>query len=262
MGKLKGFTLIELLVVIAIIAILLAILVPTLNRAREFGKRATCLSNLKQVTLAWIMYADDNDGKLVKARIGQTDKSGRVIGWVGQPGRNDWEAEKIEHIKEGLLFPYVKNIRLYRCPTGIRGELVTYSTMASMAGDKPHKTTGATEDMVFTNRSEIRRPSERFVFVDDGKCPGTGNTSVSPWDVGYTVSMWHDKPAVRHSNGTTWSFADGHSEYHKWKDPRTVELANDPTKYDSMCSVSHPDSVDLVWATKGVWGRTSYDVPQ
>jgi prepilin-type N-terminal cleavage/methylation domain-containing protein len=59
----EGFTLIELLVVIAIIAILMAILIPTLNRARELGKRATCLSNLKQLTLAWIMYADDNEGR-------------------------------------------------------------------------------------------------------------------------------------------------------------------------------------------------------
>jgi len=65
MGKRKGFTLIELLVVIAIIAILMAILMPALNRAREQGKRAACLSNLKQLTLAWILYADDNDDRIV-----------------------------------------------------------------------------------------------------------------------------------------------------------------------------------------------------
>jgi prepilin-type processing-associated H-X9-DG protein len=114
--------------------------------------------------------------------------------------------------------------------------------------------------MVFTNRLQIRRASEWFVFVDDGKAPGTGKTSVSPWDVGYTVQMWHDKPAVRHGNGTTWSFADGHSEYHKWRDPRTVKLANDPTVYDSMANVVHLGSVDLVWATKGVWGTPAYSL--
>ena len=63
--KSKGFTLIELLVVIAIIAILMAILMPSLNRAREQGKRAACLSNLKQLTLAWIAYAGDNDDRIV-----------------------------------------------------------------------------------------------------------------------------------------------------------------------------------------------------
>jgi len=78
MRKQKGFTLIELLVVIAIIAILMAILLPALNRVREQGKRVVCLSNLKQLTLAWIMYADENDGKLVnldsliRPRVGET----------------------------------------------------------------------------------------------------------------------------------------------------------------------------------------------
>ncbi|MHC4595210.1 MAG: type II secretion system protein [Planctomycetota bacterium] len=61
----EGFTLIELLVVIAIIAVLMAILMPALNRVREQGKRAACLNNLHQLTLAWIMYADDNDDNLV-----------------------------------------------------------------------------------------------------------------------------------------------------------------------------------------------------
>jgi len=67
---LTGFTLVELLVVIAIIAILMAILLPALNRAREQGKRIVCLNNLKQLTLAWILYADDNDGKIVNGAGG------------------------------------------------------------------------------------------------------------------------------------------------------------------------------------------------
>lgn len=67
----EGFTLIELLVVIAIIAVLMAILMPALNRAREQGKRATCLSNLKQLTVAWILYADENDDKIVNGDSGE-----------------------------------------------------------------------------------------------------------------------------------------------------------------------------------------------
>ncbi|HCO92954.1 MAG TPA: hypothetical protein DIU00_03230, partial [Phycisphaerales bacterium] len=70
MYKRKGFTLIELLVVIAIIAILMAILMPALHRVREQGKRAVCLSNLKQLGLSWILYADDNDGKIVNGAAG------------------------------------------------------------------------------------------------------------------------------------------------------------------------------------------------
>ena len=78
MRKLNGFTLIELLVVIAIIALLLAILIPTLNIAREQGKRAVCLSNVKQLTLAWILYADNNDDKIVDGWTGRKDT------WAGQ----------------------------------------------------------------------------------------------------------------------------------------------------------------------------------
>lgn len=70
----RGFTLIELLVVIAVIAVLMAILMPALHRAREQGQRAACLSNLKQLTVAWVLYADENDDKIVH---GPTDKGGQ-----------------------------------------------------------------------------------------------------------------------------------------------------------------------------------------
>ena len=86
MTKRRGFTLIELLVVITIIALLMAILMPTLNRAREQGKRAACLSNLKQLGLAWILYADDNDDKLVSSEAGGRWKDEFGEPWVGTRG--------------------------------------------------------------------------------------------------------------------------------------------------------------------------------
>jgi prepilin-type N-terminal cleavage/methylation domain-containing protein len=83
----RGFTLIELLVVIAIIAVLMAILMPALNRVREQGKRAACLNNVKQMALAWIMYADDNDNKIVNGNTstGGHNKDGTC--WVYWSGR-------------------------------------------------------------------------------------------------------------------------------------------------------------------------------
>ncbi len=87
--KRRAFTLIELLVVIAIIAVLMAILMPTLQRAREQGKRAVCLSNVKQLTLAWILYADDNDDKIVNG-MGGVDRL-KEKAWVGMCWANSYE---------------------------------------------------------------------------------------------------------------------------------------------------------------------------
>jgi hypothetical protein len=131
--------LIELLVVISIIAVLLAILMPALNRAREQGKRAMCIGNLKQLTLAWIMYTDENDQKIVN-RAGGIYVS-KETPWVGKCWTSGYgsgaqlpEAKQIEEIKKGALWPYVKNIDLYRCPTGTRGEMLTYAAMDGVNG--------------------------------------------------------------------------------------------------------------------------------
>ena len=110
--KSRGFTLIELLVVIAIIALLMAILIPVLNGAREQGKRAACLHNLKGLGLAWIMYADDNDGRLVRGNA-EDD------GWVKRLGTLPIEEpieEQLDAIRNGLLFEYAKMVKINRCP--------------------------------------------------------------------------------------------------------------------------------------------------
>ena len=109
----KAFTLIELLVVIAIIAILMAILFPALRIAREQGRSISCRSNVRTLTMAWLMYKDTNDGKLIGAHPPATNQAPWVL---NAPGAGDAGIEeKKEYIRKGLLWPFVKNIGSYRC---------------------------------------------------------------------------------------------------------------------------------------------------
>ena len=138
MKRQKAFTLIELLVVIAIIALLMAILMPVASAARERGQRVVCLSNLRQLTLAWVQYADDHDGKLVigtpYCRL-EAGPNWRLEGWLETAF---WFPESrsalIENPDKGALWPYIRDIDFYRCPRGWAGHVATYAIVAAANG--------------------------------------------------------------------------------------------------------------------------------
>jgi prepilin-type N-terminal cleavage/methylation domain-containing protein/prepilin-type processing-associated H-X9-DG protein len=284
MDKRKAFTLIELLVVVAIIAILMAILMPALQRAREQGKRAACLSNLKQLALAWIMYADENDDRIVNGEAyGSGDGTAPVPTsgihkgeqwWTGDDVGDFWaginlsQDLQLKAIRAGALYPYCRKELLYRCPTGVREEMRTYTIVDSMNGLRRDGTfsgnvgarVGRTVLWV-KKRSEIISPgaAQRIVFLDEGRI------TPDSYATHYLNERWWDPPFVRHGDGTNVSFADGHADYWKYMGAKTLRIGKlaavpylDANPLHQMVPESPDDYEDLHKMQKGVWGRLGY----
>ena len=287
MKKPKAFTLIELLVVIAIIAILMAILMPALNRVKEQGKRAVCLGNLKQLALCWIMYADENDDKLVNGEADNGNNDGqcimpaashdrhpRELWWTGDDIADFWAGTSLDQkvqemaIRAGALFPYCKDERLYRCPTGMRGEMRTYTITDAMNGlRRPGTFTGnvgarnGRTVLWVKRRTEISvpGPARRIVFLDEGRI------TPDSYATHYQSEQWWDPPFVRHGDGTNVSFADGHADYWKYMGMKTLETGKqaavpglDAHSLHQMQPVSDDDYQDLYKMQKAVWGKLGY----
>lgn len=211
-----GFTLIELLVVIAIIAVLMAILMPSLRLAREQARSIYCRGNVRTLTLAWLMYKDTNDGKLVGGVPQAEDRSP----WVFLPP--DWKnvgvEQKKEYMKRGLLWPFVKKIEVYRCPSDRRKNSPyhkyayrTYSIAGGMYGVAP---TGGWEILPCLRYSDIKQPASKYVFL--AECDPRG-VNLGSWVMRPKSRQWVDPFAVWHRRNTsTLGFADGHADMHRW----------------------------------------------
>jgi len=296
MNKRRGFTLIELLVVIAIIAVLMAILMPTLNRAREQGRRSLCEHNLKQLTRAWIMYADENDDKIVHGAGGfhyytatqrTSDGSNPNIierAWVGRGWGNNWnnsnvadsgltDEQKRQAIREGALWPVANDYDIYKCPTGRPGEFVTYAAVDAMNGlhrggtlrqGSPTNHVTAVGKRVgktviwIKRRSEISSPTpaKRMVYIDEG--------AMTPDSFAVHYSQrgpWWDDPPVRHGNGTTVSWADGHSSHIKWRAAETIETGKRNQDWyggGGFMPRTEDGLMELEEFQRSVWGRVGY----
>jgi prepilin-type N-terminal cleavage/methylation domain-containing protein/prepilin-type processing-associated H-X9-DG protein len=280
-GFQAAFTLIELLVVIAIIAILLAILMPALSRVREQGRRAVCLNHMRSLVLCWIMYADENDDRLVNGEAhwaptatpaAPVPTSGPHRGeryWVGNDCASSYmQGEQrpldaqIQAIRLGALFPYCKTEKVYRCPTGIRGEMRTYSTAYGMNGCFDAAGTysgtqgvrvGSTVLMV-KRRAEIAVPAPAFrlVFLDEGRI------TPDSYAIHYVKPSWWDPPFVRHGDGTNVAFADGHSDYWKYRGAETIRIGKMVNPPHNYAPTTDEGLADVQKMQRATWGRLGY----
>jgi prepilin-type N-terminal cleavage/methylation domain-containing protein len=270
-GKRKtvsAFTLIELLVVIAIIAILAAMLLPALNKAKQKAMAASCLSNHKQLALSWMMYADDSGDILVNMNnFDSSNLSGQPQHpWRYQPATTyyattlpvvppqngmDKQAYAIllmqECVRQGALGPYLKTANVIHCPGDARfrrpaGNGFSFGSVAGVSGLNGQTWTDhPTQKEILTRRTQLTHPSQKFLFVEENDprdenwgtwVMGVSGNAANNW----SGTAWVDSPAVFHVNASTFSWADGHASSHRWLDQATIAYAGsmDPSKYGSI----------------------------
>jgi prepilin-type N-terminal cleavage/methylation domain-containing protein len=214
----KGFTLVELLIVILLIALLVALLLPTFGRVWEQARQVQCLSNMRQLTAAYIRYTHDYRDQLLPL-----DSATAQAGFAG----NQNQTQVIP-----AIFHYTRESRVFHCPSDARDGMLSYSINDYLGGTWPSFNHAA-------RITEIRGFAQVFAFIEEVDL----NPKAGDNDGGFVVDpapVWIDYPAVLHRNGTCITFMDGHGEFMQWSDPRTAQLTRHLTP-----SAGNPDLVTL-----------------
>lgn len=240
-----AFTLIELLVVIAIIAILAALLLPALSRAKSRGLSAACLNNVKQLQICAYLYAGDNADHLPPNSFYYYFPDALVIEpgpcWCSNAAPIDANPAGIQ---QGLLFVYNTSLSIYHCPSdrttiqtqgGValsQPRIRSYSLSESINGCPPNLEHPEASQFVLSFRKfagiTIPEPAKLITFLDVHEDEITDTEFRIPTQgLGGYGTLWVDMPANRHTQGCNLSFADGHAEHWRWRVPKTVTVPRD-----------------------------------
>ncbi|MFM8469826.1 MAG: type II secretion system protein [Limisphaerales bacterium] len=250
-----GFTLIELLVVIAIIAILAGMLLPALSKAKEKAAGTKCLSNNKQLQLAWSLYAGDFDDRICRNGGATPLVNSNTTGcadWMRPGGAPTWPyvvgyETNTDLFMHGQLGTYAANPAIFKCPSDkyiFPGAVGTYARSVSMnnwMNGSARPSAAVAPNPVYTRLAQMGKPTDLYVFVHE---------DVNSIDDGYFAidldpannGSWNNsnRPAAMHNGSTTLGFADGHVEFHKW-DALQISTAN-------VVGVFRPNgSTDATW---------------
>jgi len=271
-----AFTLIEVLVVTAVIAVIAALLLPALSKARERGLAMVCLNNTKELTLGVQLYADDHEGALPynMGMNGSTFRSN--LNWVNNVMTWDLSSDNtnLATIRQAALGAYVNgSTAIYRCPSdhvlsaiqaaaGWEARIRSYSMNALVGNAGVASTNGANVNdpgyKQFFKLGQVTRPSEIFVFldehpdsIDDGYFVNKASATSSGPGYGSSVVTsplleWTDLPASYHNNSAAFSFADGHSSLHRWQGGQTV-LPATPNSANLPMQVYPEGQTDYQW---------------
>jgi len=216
-----AFTIIELLVVVSLLVLLIALLLPTLSSARDSARTAVCMSNMRQIGAAWLTYTDDHQGRIMGAHTHRPNYD-----WVYTPPAPTLPPNELpSNIRNGVMFPYLNDVSVYKCPADPRRDYLRTYSMTNHFGGTPDWHINP----LYKFEAEPN-PQQRLVFVEEPDPRGYNWGAWVIYPQGHAqTDRFIDWPASYHPGagigGSTLVFADAHVEHWQWEDPRTQEIA-------------------------------------